>query len=112
MSKHIEDIITTERWIFAVSYAKTHPHEYIVRGKCEDESNFDRLCEYIKKNGHFEYFFSKRGTYCSIGDYTYWVMGDVINRRWNDMYKLTKNMQITKVDNWEELLKDGRVLHR
>ena len=108
MDKTIEDTIMAEKWRFAKTYANTHPHEYIVRGKCSCPDSFDRICEYVKKNGHYEYFFNKRGLYCSIGDYTYWVMGDVINRRWNDMYFLTPNMQIGKVDGWKEMLEDGR----
>ena len=112
MGINIEDIIEGEKWRFAVTYANTYPHEYIVRRRCSDAGNFDCLCEYIKKNGHYEYFFKKRGVYCSIGAYTYWVYGDVINRRWNDMYYLTPNKQIVKVDNWKEMLEDGRVLHK
>ncbi len=112
MENNILHIIESENWRFAVSYANTHPHEYIVRERCSSVGNFDVLCEYIKKNGHYEYFFNKRGLYCSIGAYTYWIMENVINRRWNDMYYLTPNKQIVKVDNWREMLEDGRVLHR
>lgn len=105
--------IESEDWRFAKTYANFNPHEYIVRGKCRDVNNFDTLCVYIKNNGHKEYFFNHPNTYASIGDYTYWVMGDVINRRWNDMYKVDENTkQIMKVDNWKELLNDGRVLYR
>ena len=104
--------INNNKWRFAKTYANTHPHEYIVRSKCDNVDDFDALCEYIKNNGHIEYFFNIRGTYMSIGDYTYWVMGDVINRRWNDMYYVNPNTkQIMKVNNWKELLKDGRVLY-
>lgn len=109
---NIEDIIAGEEWTFAKTYAKTNPHEYIVRGRCSSEERFDELCEYIRKNSHYEYFFKKRWPYCTIGSFTYWVMGDVINRRWNDMYKVNPNGVIYKVDNWKELLEDGRVLHR
>ena len=106
-------IIDGERWAFAKTYAKSNPHEYIVREKCSNVDFFDTLCEYIKSNGHVEYFFSHRGIYLTLGDYTYWQMGDVINRRWNDMYKVDKNTkQISKVDNWKELLQDGRILHK
>ena len=108
----INKIIEKNNWRFAKTYASTHPHEYIVKNKCSGEEDFDMLCEHIKNEGHYEYFFNKRGTYCVIGDYTYWVMGDVINRRWNDMYYLNERKQIVKVDNWKELLKDGRVLYK
>ena len=58
------------------------------------EEDFNELCEYIKKNGHFEYFFNHRGVYCVIGEYTYWIDDNVINRRWNDMYYLNERKQI------------------
>lgn len=112
MEHNIQDIIEAEKWRFAITYANTYPHEYIVRGRCSSVSNFEALCEYIKKNGHYEYFFNKRYTYCSIGDYTYWVMGDVINRRWNDIYKINQNKQIYLVEDWKEKLNDGRILHK
>ncbi len=111
MDDDIQDIIGKEAWTFAKTYAKTHPHEYIVRCRCSSGEAFDAICEYIQKNGHYEYFFNKRGVYCSIGNYTYWIMGDVVNRRWNDMYYLTPGRQIMKAENWKEMLEDGRVLH-
>ena len=112
MELNVENIILKNYWVFSKTYAHTHPHQYIVRDKCSSVEDFDFLCEYIKNNGHYEYFFNKRGIYLSIGDFTYWVMGDVINRRWNDMYKLTNDNKIYKVDNWKEMLKDGRVLYK
>lgn len=112
METNIEDIINAERWRFAITYAKTSPHEYIVRGRCSDVRNFDCLCEYIKNNGHYEYFFNHRYTYCSIGAFTYWVMGDVINRRWNDIYYVNEKKQVCMVEDWEEKLNDGRILHK
>jgi len=111
MNNNIEDIIEGQKRIFAKSYANTHPHEYIVKFKCSNPEEFDLLCEHIQKNGHYEFFFNKRGIYCSIGDYTYWVMGNVINRRWNSIYFLTPTKQIQKVDNWKEILINGGILH-
>lgn len=112
MENNIIELIKSEKWRFAWTYKNTHPHEYIVKEKCSSMITFDNICEYIKNNGHYEFFFNKRGLYCTIGEYTYWVMGSVINRRWNDMYYLTPNKQIVKVDNWKELLEDGRVLYK
>lgn len=112
MEINIEDIIKAEKWRFAVTYAKTSPHEYIVRHRCSCANDFDLLCEYIEKNGHYEYFFNHRYTYCPIGDFTYWVMGDVINRRWNDIYYVNANKQVCMVEDWKEKLNDGRVLHK
>lgn len=110
---NIIDIINNNKWRFAKTYANTHPHEYIVKGRCSSDEDFDFLCEYIKKNGETQHFFNWTGTYLSIGDYTYWAMGNVINRRWNDMYFVDeKTKKIFKVDNWKELIKDGRVSNK
>lgn len=101
----IEKIINGFHWIFAKTYQNSHPHEYIVRSKCGDVESFDLLCELIKKNGHIEYFFTSENIYLSVGDYTYWVIGNVINRRWNDIYILNEKNQISKVKNWKQILK-------
>lgn len=109
MKQDIEIIIEKGNWRFIFTYIDTHPHEYVVREKCTDPNDFDIISQYVKDNGHQEYFFEHPGIYCSIGNYTYWVMGNIINRRWNDMYYVTSDNHIEKVDNWKELLKDGRV---
>ena len=112
MENDILKIINEEHWRFAKTYANSNPHEYIVKSKCKNPDNFDALCEYIKNCGHIEYFYGHRGTYVSIGDYTYWNMGDIINRRWNIMYKVDKTTcNITKVENWKEIL-NGTILHK
>ena len=51
-------------------------------------------------------------TALATGVALYWVMGDVINRRWNDIYKINQNKQIYLVEDWKEKLNDGRILHK
>lgn len=106
----VEEAISKVRWRFAKTYAKTHPHEYIVRSQCEDASAFDEICEAIRKDGHTERFFSTVNTYLSVGEYTYWRMGDVINRRWNAIYYVDEKGIIRKIEGWEEKLNAG-ILH-
>lgn len=101
---NIEQGILDEKWIFAKTYADSNPHEYIVRRLCKSVDFFDALCEQIKKEGHPEYFFNHKYIYLTIGDYTYWNMGDVINRRRNDLYYVDDKKRIHKVDNWREIL--------
>jgi len=105
-------IINDCKWIFAKTYENTEPHEYVVKGKNISNEDFYFLCVYFKSNSHKEYFYFQPYYYTTIGDYTYWVIGDVINRRWNDMYYVDEKMCIHKVENWKELLKDGRVSRR
>ena len=105
----ILEAIARLEWRFARNHANTNPHQYSIRGT-DNASCFDALSEHIRKNGHREWFFNKRGDYCAIGEYTYWITRKTINRRWNDMYYLSPTKRILKVPNWKELLNDGRAL--
>ena len=107
----IEKLFDSFKWRFAKTYANSNPHEYIVRDKDCNNDVFDSICEYIKKNGHYEYFYNHKGIYISVGNFTYWIDDNILNRRWNDMYYV-EDKKIYKVENWRELLKDGRVLHK
>lgn len=100
---YILDVIGRMKWSFAKTCANTHPHEYCIRNSGNSE-DFDALCEYITKNSHNEWYFNKRGLYCSIGSHTYWISGGMIGRRRNDLYEVTANKRIVKVSNWRELL--------
>ena len=100
---YILNVIGDMEWSFAKTCANTNPHEYTIR-KSGNAGLFDELCEYITKNSHNEWFFNKRGLYCSIGEHTYWVSGGMIGRRRNDLYEVTASKRAVKVANWWELL--------
>lgn len=100
---YILNVIGRMNWSFAKTCANTHPHEYCIRNSGNSEL-FDALCEHITKNSHNEWYFNKRGLYCSVGGHTYWVSGGMIGRRRNDLYEVTANKRIVKVANWRELL--------
>ena len=78
----IKQFIDSVDWIFAKTYAKTAPHEYIVREKLgmEQRELFDAFALYIKENGYTKYFYKKPFTYCNIVDKKYWHMENIINR--------------------------------
>ncbi|MBT6690857.1 hypothetical protein HOB10_00785 [Candidatus Parcubacteria bacterium] len=69
-------------WIFAKTYAKIAPHEYIVK---ENELElFDEYKIKISKSGKEEEF-TLHGKmdiyrYYYEGDYKYWIMGNILNR--------------------------------
>lgn len=107
----LNEAIRRCRWQFAKTYANTHPHEYIVRSQCDCPEAFDTICECIRKDGHTERFFSTTNTYLMEGEYTYWRMGDVVNRRWNAIYYTDANGVIRKTSDWREWI-DDNVLHR
>ena len=74
---HLAQFIDSANWIFAKTYAKTWPHEYIVREQT-DEMLFLELANYTRTNGYKGKFYSKDIPYCDIGEMVYWTMGDTI----------------------------------
>lgn len=61
-------------WVFAKTYAKTWPHEYIVRDKV-DVDLFVKLVNHIRKHGYEGKFYSKDITYFNESGMVYWTMG-------------------------------------
>ena len=76
---HLKKFIENSTWIYAKTYAKTWPHEYIVQEKV-DNALFLEFAAYIDKNGYEEYFYDKKQVYYDYDGNTYWHMGDIINR--------------------------------
>jgi hypothetical protein len=69
--------VDNQSWIFAKTYAKTWPHEYIVRDKV-DETLFVTLVEHIRANGYVGKFYKMDITYLDEDGIVYWTMGDPI----------------------------------
>ncbi len=82
---NLHDFINGSTWIFAKTYAKTWPHEYIVRDEV-DESLFIALVEHVRQYGHIEKFYDKDTIYFTALGKVYWTMGatieetEIINR--------------------------------
>jgi hypothetical protein len=70
----LQGFVTEQKWTFAKTYALTWPHEYIVRGRVEEDL-FIRLVEHIRTHGHEGSFYSKRITYFDEDGTVYWTMG-------------------------------------
>jgi hypothetical protein len=79
MSLVLKKFITNSDWIFAKTYAKTWPHEYIVQEQV-DSNLFLALAEYIDTQGYKDNFYQKEVFYFDHDGYTYWHMGNIINR--------------------------------
>lgn len=61
--------VDSQQWIFAKTYAKTTPHEYIVvRAGDSRRASFKKMFELIEKYGTEEKFFGKPWTYLYLGD--------------------------------------------
>jgi hypothetical protein len=78
-SEKLKRFVEESNWIFAKTYAKTWPHEYIVEEKV-DLSLFGELADHIDKFGYESDFYTTKQTYFDLHGNTYWHMGNVINR--------------------------------
>ncbi len=79
LSPELSQFINEAEWIFAKTYAKTWPHEYIVQEKV-DNGLFLKLAEHIDLFGHEENFYTKRMVYFHYEGHAYWHMENIINR--------------------------------
>jgi len=68
------DFVRDESWVFAKTYARTWPHEYLVRDRV-DQGLFVKLVEHIRANGYQDYFYKKEITYYDEDGLVYWTMG-------------------------------------
>ncbi len=84
----------SHKWKYASTYAKTAPHEYLVKKWLpeEDRKLFERLVQAINKDSVIGYFYGHENKYLILGDYYYWYMPfypdnmavDLINRTTTD----------------------------
>lgn len=76
-----EKFVDRNEWVFAKTMPEI-PHYYIVRDNLSEDNKklFDEFSEFIKKNGYIKKFFSKEYSYFNIGNYKYWVIGNILNR--------------------------------
>jgi hypothetical protein len=81
----LRQFVDTTTWTFAKTYAKTWPHEYVVRN-AENSSMIRSLAQHILHFGIEERFYDQVRPYHREDGKVYWVMGDsaektvVINR--------------------------------
>ncbi len=84
----------SHKWKFATTYAKTAPHEYLVKKWLpeNEQRRFERLVQAINKDYVIGYFYGHENKYLILGDYYYWYMPcypgnmavDLINRTTTD----------------------------
>lgn len=73
----IRTFIKDTPWVFAKTYAKTWPHEYIVR-KRVDECLFVEIVKHIRAHGYAGKFYKMDITYFDDQGITYWTMGSPV----------------------------------
>ena len=86
--------VKNHKWKFATTYAKTAPHEYLVKRWLSDEEKlqFERLVQAINKEFVIGYFYGHENKYLILDDHYYWYMPvypenmavDLINRTTTD----------------------------
>jgi hypothetical protein len=77
-AQEVKLFIAEQDWIFAKTYAKTWPHEYLVREKV-DEVLFVKMVEHIRANGYVGKFYKMDITYFDEDGMVYWTMGAQID---------------------------------
>lgn len=84
----------SHKWKFASTYAKTAPHEYLIKKwlSKEERLEFERLVQAINSYSVVGYFYEHENKYLILGDHYYWYMPvypenmavDLINRTTTD----------------------------
>lgn len=77
LSSELKGFVCEKAWTFARTYARTWPHEYLVRAQV-DERLFVSLVRHIRAHGYQGSFYHKPITYFDEGGMVYWTMGDPI----------------------------------
>lgn len=72
--EELKEFISRNKWIYAKTYAKTAPHEYVVKFKLPE---YEAKCivdfaKYIEKEGYTKEFWGKKYFYIDIEGYKYW----------------------------------------
>ncbi|MCG7853433.1 MAG: hypothetical protein MIO92_13005 [Methanosarcinaceae archaeon] len=99
--------IESVEWIFAVTYAKTWPHYYIVKDRV-DEELFVRMVVHIREKGYMGTFYHKRITYFEEDGLVYWTMVPPIDDPgWYPVEEETIINRCPKESTYEHRLKMG-----
>ena len=78
LSERLKAFVEDSPWTFAKTYAKTWPHEYIVRDRV-DEGLFVNLVHHFRTLGYEGRFYRKSITYFDEDGMVYWTMGEPID---------------------------------
>lgn len=74
LPENLRNFVDESTWVFAKTYAKTWPHEYVVRDKV-DEKGFLDFVRHIRAHGYVGKFYKKDITYFDDSGMVYWTMG-------------------------------------
>ena len=113
-----EAFVKKHEWTFATTYAKTAPHEYLVKARLSEsqKKQYERFVATMKANSVEAYFYTHKNNYFILGDNYYWFMGqhenmavDLINRtkteyldKKEDAYYYNPERVQEDIKKWEE----------
>lgn len=105
--KEIKDFINNVEWVFAKTYAKTWPHEYIVKEKV-DETLFVQMVKHIRENGYEGKFYKTKIIYFEENGLVYWTMVPPLGHpKWYPIEEETIINRCPKENTYENRLKNG-----
>ncbi len=78
ISHNLQVFIEESPWIFAKTYAKTWPHEYILRDQVDD-ALFMELAKLIRAHGYIGKFYQMDIIYFDYLDKIYWTMDEIVS---------------------------------
>ena len=105
--------VSEQEFVYAKSYAKTLPHHYTTRDRCNVEE-FEAFLSLIRHHGKLKPFYKKQYMYLELDDYEYWEMGrplkavQVLNRAKIDDTAHYRKVQPNQYD--EEILRSKLIL--
>ncbi len=75
-----KEFISKQEWTFSKTYAKTAPHEYIIRGKIDGtDQDFNNAILFTRKKGFPMRFYKKTYTYLFFEGMFYWTDSRDVN---------------------------------
>ena len=109
--QEIKKFIGEVKWIFAKTYAKTWPHEYIVSNRVDREL-FIKLAQHIWDYGYVANFYKRKIKYFDEDEFTYWTMRKIESSTssWEEylsQYDSDVINRCPKENTYEERLKRG-----
>jgi len=103
----IKEFIQKTPWIFAKTYAKTWPHEYLVKEKVDVELFFE-MVNHIRQSGYDGRFYNVTIRYFEEDGMVYWTMVPPEGHpRWYPPEQETIINRCPKESTYEERLKRG-----
>ena len=106
-SEEIKNFIQEVDWVFAKTYAKTWPHEYIVHDRV-DKKLFYEMAHHIRNHGYQGNFYRSELTYFDEEGITYWTMcGPEGTDKWYPLHQTQIINRCPKENTYEERLKRG-----